>query len=227
MYKSLLASFSFHSLCCAVFIGFTILSTHKKFDNSPHLEKIIDVSFEKDTSQLENKNNETVKPKIITDKITTNKPFKKIYHKKKSTKIFSRIIKKQNNKPIVNKVYITDINNKNNFSLNHNKSNKNEQKKISFNENYYITLVKQKIASKKFYPINAKRRAIEGRTLLELSINTNGNIRMLRIIQSSGSTILDNAAIQSVHSAIPFKTVQKIVTFQFAMNFNLLERQTN
>ena len=82
-------------------------------------------------------------------------------------------------------------------------------------------MVKQKIENHKFYPNSAKRRSIQGRVGLALSIGKNGKIISLKIIQSSGSDILDTAAVQSVHKASPFGIASKTIGFSFGIKFYL------
>jgi periplasmic protein TonB len=91
----------------------------------------------------------------------------------------------------------------------------------NFNEEDYIADAKRRIANHKFYPNSAKRRSIEGRVGFKISINPNGTIMSLKIIQSSGSEILDDAALHSVRNAAPFKTLQKTLTFDCAIQFSL------
>lgn len=92
---------------------------------------------------------------------------------------------------------------------------------IFFDKNNYIAYVKQKIAEHKSYPIAAKRRAIEGRVGLKISIKPTGDIASLHITDSSGSDILDNAAIKSVRDASPFKKTSEYVNFSFGINYYL------
>lgn len=93
--------------------------------------------------------------------------------------------------------------------------------KTKFNPKHIIAQIKNKIARNKYYPNSAKRRGIEGRVGLQLSVSQNGTIQSLHIINSSGSKTLDKAAIKSVRKAVPFVKMAKSITFKFFMKFNL------
>lgn len=48
------------------------------------------------------------------------------------------------------------------------------------------------------YPEIAKRRGIQGRVLLEVLVDTNGTVKRVSLKESSGSRILDEAALEAV-----------------------------
>jgi protein TonB len=54
------------------------------------------------------------------------------------------------------------------------------------------------------YPRQARQAGIHGDLRLLVSLNKDGSIRELEILQSSGSSVLDDAAIQIVRMAAPF-----------------------
>ena len=54
------------------------------------------------------------------------------------------------------------------------------------------------------YPVQARAQGITGEVRLMVIISSNGNIKAIRLLESSGSTILDEAAKQSVRQAAPF-----------------------
>ena len=54
------------------------------------------------------------------------------------------------------------------------------------------------------YPVQARAQGITGEVRLMVIINNNGNIKAIRLLESSNSTILDEAAKQSVRQAAPF-----------------------
>jgi len=54
------------------------------------------------------------------------------------------------------------------------------------------------------YPEQARRQKLSGKLLLDVAINANGTIREVKIIESSGHAILDDAALRIVHLAAPF-----------------------
>ena len=54
------------------------------------------------------------------------------------------------------------------------------------------------------YPVQARAQNITGEVRLMVIISDDGNIKAIRLLESSGSTILDEAAKQSVRQAGPF-----------------------
>ncbi|WP_367106787.1 energy transducer TonB [uncultured Psychrobacter sp.] len=54
------------------------------------------------------------------------------------------------------------------------------------------------------YPAQARAQSITGDVRLMVIISDNGNIKAIRLLESSGSTVLDEAAKQSVRQAAPF-----------------------
>ncbi len=54
------------------------------------------------------------------------------------------------------------------------------------------------------YPQQARLQGIQGNVMLMVIIENNGNIKGIRLLESSGSKILDEAAKQSVRQAAPF-----------------------
>jgi protein TonB len=54
------------------------------------------------------------------------------------------------------------------------------------------------------YPDEAKRRNISGSLLLDVAINADGSLSGVTLIRSSGSKVLDDAAMRIVHLAAPF-----------------------
>ena len=54
------------------------------------------------------------------------------------------------------------------------------------------------------YPVQARAQGITGEVRLMVIISSEGNIKAIRLLESSNSTILDEAAKQSVRQAAPF-----------------------
>lgn len=237
MKKPLILSLSFHSFCLALYIGLMTLHKPKPLDVFLKPKKSFDVSFYREPKPEE----KTIIPHIIP------KPqIQKIQKIQKTAKpitthrfvIQKKTFTEKPSQDIVKKYDTIAHNNHNNNTriIAQNTQILPTQQILStpstaphntpppqphFNHNDYVATVKQKIARHKFYPNSAKRRAIEGRIAMQLSIKPNGTIMSLHITQSSGSRILDEAALHSVHVAAPFKAPQKNITFQFGMQFNL------
>ncbi len=56
------------------------------------------------------------------------------------------------------------------------------------------------------YPAEAKRRKIHGELRLMVAINSDGTLRDMRVLKSSGQRVLDQAAMEIVKLAAPFST---------------------
>jgi len=68
-----------------------------------------------------------------------------------------------------------------------------------------VAVLRQRIIEKKVYPQAARRRNIEGVVRVFLSLDARGDLVELRLIQSSGSSILDNAALSLVRKVTPYE----------------------
>ncbi len=73
--------------------------------------------------------------------------------------------------------------------------------------NSYLSLIRKKIEKNKKYPIIARKMGIEGVTNIEFTIRKGGLISNLKILKSSGSSILDNAAINAIKLTSPFPQI--------------------
>ncbi len=73
--------------------------------------------------------------------------------------------------------------------------------------NQYKARLRQYIISKKRYPKRAKKRAQQGEVKISFNVLPNGMINNIRILKSSNSKTLDNAAIQAIKKSsgkLPF-----------------------
>jgi protein TonB len=68
----------------------------------------------------------------------------------------------------------------------------------------YADLVTRQIARHKHYPFPARQRREEGKVVVLFEIGADGNLTFVRVETSSGSHILDHAALSSVQRAAPF-----------------------
>jgi protein TonB len=71
----------------------------------------------------------------------------------------------------------------------------------------FFTSVKQAIDANWVYPAMALRYGLEGKLLLEFTILQNGQLDEIRLIRSSGSSVLDQEAIRAVQAAAPFRPI--------------------
>lgn len=54
------------------------------------------------------------------------------------------------------------------------------------------------------YPDEARRQGISGSLMLQVAVNTDGSVRNIRVLRSSGHKVLDDAAIRIVQLASPY-----------------------
>lgn len=76
----------------------------------------------------------------------------------------------------------------------------------------YQDMVKQRIEQARIYPLWAKKHGIEGITHLYFTILPSGIGQDIKIIGSSGSSILDEEAVTTVKRASPFHPVPKEIS---------------
>lgn len=68
----------------------------------------------------------------------------------------------------------------------------------------YAGQIRERINQFKRYPLIARKRGKEGVVALEFSLDTHGTLLNSRILLSSGTTILDRAALKALTDANPF-----------------------
>jgi TonB family protein len=64
----------------------------------------------------------------------------------------------------------------------------------------YLAHVRQALAAHKRYPIAAQRAEIEGNVVVQLAIDAQGAFSGVSVVRSSGSELLDRAALESVRA---------------------------
>ena len=79
-----------------------------------------------------------------------------------------------------------------------------------------MAAIRAAIERAKKYPLAAKRRGIEGTATVEFSIDTKGMPENIKIVTSSGSDILDNAALSTITRAVPFPRDIRIIKVPIA-----------
>ena len=94
------------------------------------------------------------------------------------------------------------------------------------NLNNWINIVNFEIKNHITYPLILKKKNISGSLVVNLSLNTNGEILDLSLNQSSGNKILDNVALQLIKkiTLFPkagFEAKNKIFNFLIPLNFDL------
>ncbi|NIQ97805.1 MAG: energy transducer TonB [Desulfuromonadales bacterium] len=60
------------------------------------------------------------------------------------------------------------------------------------------------------YPAEARQRRIEGTCLVEMVINRDGSVRSVKVLESSGSEILDQEAVEAVRKGAPYGKLPRV-----------------
>ncbi|SHF17925.1 outer membrane transport energization protein TonB [Desulfacinum infernum DSM 9756] len=68
----------------------------------------------------------------------------------------------------------------------------------------FLAEVRRRIARHKHYPAAARRRQLEGRVTVRFAIRPDGSADGLKVVESSGVSVLDRAALEAVRRAAPF-----------------------
>jgi len=68
----------------------------------------------------------------------------------------------------------------------------------------YRDRIRQAVDAHKHYPRMARRLGVEGRVVLAFTLRADGRLAGVRVAESSGSELLDEAALQAVRDAAPF-----------------------
>jgi len=120
------------------------------------------------------------------------------------------ISRKNSNKPVRNDLKETIVQNKTKKA-----SSTNAQKVASITseniKNDLLAYLHHAIQAKQTYPDAALLLEREGRVTLAFILHKNGTIANLRIVQKSGTEGLDQAALQAVEAATPFKEADKFI----------------
>lgn len=73
----------------------------------------------------------------------------------------------------------------------------------------YFTSIKRSIDANWKYPELALRYGLQGRLIVEFEISETGQLDGLRVIRSSGSSLLDEEAVRAIRSAAPFAPIPR------------------
>lgn len=87
----------------------------------------------------------------------------------------------------------------------------------------YQDMVKQRIEERRIYPAWASRQAIEGEVVVGFIVSASGEAREIRLIRSSGSSLLDQETINTIKRASPFPPIPQGLGADFiAMDVSLI-----
>jgi TonB family protein len=74
-----------------------------------------------------------------------------------------------------------------------------------------IKTIRDSIEKAKTYPLLARKRGIEGTVYISFRINSQGQPQDIKILKSSGSSILDTATLELLKKAAPFPYVDSFI----------------
>ena len=83
-----------------------------------------------------------------------------------------------------------------------------------------IEIIRNSIEKAKIYPILARKRGIEGTVYISFRVNSEGKPNDIKILNSSGSHILDNATLDIVKKAAPFPHIDSFVEVPVVFRLN-------
>jgi len=70
--------------------------------------------------------------------------------------------------------------------------------------NRYAAMIRARIEEKKRYPLAARHMGMQGVTTVRFVITSSGELVGVEVVRSSGSRVLDEAALKAVREAAPF-----------------------
>jgi len=82
-----------------------------------------------------------------------------------------------------------------------------------------LPLILERIERAKIYPRSARKRGIEGTATVKFRINPKGNVEEINVVEPSGHSILDKAAVKTIKRAAPFPAVDSVL--KIAVTFRL------
>jgi protein TonB len=89
-------------------------------------------------------------------------------------------------------------------------------------EKDYFQLLKMRVEALKTYPEQAKKQNQQGLAVIEFSLNQKGQVSAVRVHKSSGSRVLDRAALQAVQKSAPFpRAPQGMFTYPLCMRIGV------
>jgi protein TonB len=82
--------------------------------------------------------------------------------------------------------------------------------------------IQKRVARYTVYPPKAKRSGIKGKLTVAFTINMDGTVSNITVIESSGHSMLDNAGAAAVKNAAPFPTPPSTARIAIPINFDLI-----
>ena len=89
-------------------------------------------------------------------------------------------------------------------------------------KNELLTLLHTAIQNHQHYPLMAMEMERQGRTTVGFILFPDGSIKNLHMVQSSGTQSLDQAALEAVQNAAPFKEIHRFLDSAQAFNIDVV-----
>ena len=98
---------------------------------------------------------------------------------------------------------------------------KNKQTKCKTNKTDYINKIREIIQKNTFYPIFAKRMKLQGKVILTITIEKNGQIKSIKIKKPCKYSILNKTALKIVKKSEPFPPAKEKTKISIPFIFKL------
>lgn len=80
--------------------------------------------------------------------------------------------------------------------------------------------IRQRILRVKEYPLQASRRGIQGVVGIMFNLLSDGNVGQVRVVQSSGSPLLDDEAVATIKRGSPYPFYSSEITLSLKFDLN-------
>ena len=91
----------------------------------------------------------------------------------------------------------------------------------------WFSSVKERVERYKRYPKKALEEGIEGKVILEITVESSGILNKVNVYFSSGNRLLDGEAVRTVKVSSPFRPcplkLGKAVTFRLPLKFEVMK----
>lgn len=89
----------------------------------------------------------------------------------------------------------------------------------SKNAPHLLAKIRKKILRNKYYPKQAKQQKLEGSVKVQFKIKETGELIYVKVIQSSGLQILDDAALGSIQKSVPLPYYENPIALTLEYQF--------
>ena len=200
--KSFIISFGFHALAISL-----LLMDGKEFKKSETSMTEIIILSSTENNNIKKKKTDTheiIKTRNLKGKTTEKKNLissvennENEFYKVSNANLTSNNKKKTDNSFLENKSLKSPDNTKKSSNYEISKSSENQNAKSIF-----ASSATYKIGSAKnphpTYPLIARKKGWEGRVLIQAEIDREGNVSKIRVLESSGFKVLDNASLETL-----------------------------